>query len=79
MDIVGFQSFKNHHPYSLDDIRSLHNNGLASGAQGLITTEKDMVKIRDLFPRDFPLLTLPIRFQMGDDFEEFLLTKLGNF
>ena len=79
MNLSGFQSFEDHHIYSLNDIKSLHNNGLLSGAQGLITTEKDMVKIRGLFPRDFPLLTLPIRFQMDNDFDQFLLNKLESF
>jgi tetraacyldisaccharide 4'-kinase len=79
MNLVGFQSFEDHHTYSLDDIRSLHNNGLSSGAQGMITTEKDMVKIRDLFPWDFPLLTLPIRFKMDNDFDQYLFNKLESF
>jgi hypothetical protein len=37
-----------------------------------------MVKIRDLFPEDLPLLSLPIRFQMGNDFDQYLLNKLEN-
>ncbi len=79
MNLVGFESFADHHSYSLDDIKSLRNNGLSSGAEALITTEKDMVKIRDLLPQDFPLLTLPIRFQMSNDFDQYLFDALKNF
>jgi tetraacyldisaccharide-1-P 4'-kinase len=49
---------------------------LSSGAQALVTTEKDLVKVRDFFPQDFPLLTLPLRFRLGNDFDRFLLKKL---
>ena len=78
MNLVGFESFADHHAYSSDDIESIYNNGLSSGAHGLITTEKDLVKIRDLFPQDFPLLTFPIHLQMGEDFDQYLLDKLKN-
>jgi len=79
MNLVGFQSFADHHTYSSNDIKSLYNNGLSSGAQGLITTEKDLVKIRDLFPQDFPLLTFPIHLQMGEDFDQYLFNKIWNY
>ena len=78
MRLVGFQSFEDHYPYSLDDIESLYSNGLSSGAQALITTEKDLVKIRDLAPRDFPLLTLSVRLEMDSAFDRFLLNNLEN-
>ena len=78
MNLVGFESFEDHHAYSSVDIKSLCEKGLSAGAQALITTEKDMVKIRDLFPEDLPLLSLPIRFQMGNDFDQYLLNKLEN-
>jgi len=79
MNLVGLKSFADHHVYSSDDIKSICNKGLTAGAKALITTEKDMVKIRDIIPHDFPLLTLPIRFQMNKDFDEYLLKKLESF
>jgi tetraacyldisaccharide 4'-kinase len=78
MNLTGFQSFEDHYHYSLDDIESLYKTGLSSGAQALITTEKDLVKIRDLSPRDFPLLTLSLRLEMDNDFDRFLLNNLEN-
>jgi len=79
LNLVGFQSFEDHHVYSLNDIRLLCKNGLSAGAKALITTEKDLVKIRDLFPPgDLPLLALSVRFQMGNDFDKFVIRKMGD-
>jgi tetraacyldisaccharide 4'-kinase len=79
MNMTGFQSFRDHHAYTAADIKSLYANGSSSGAQALITTEKDLVKIRDLISDEgLPLLTLPIRLQMGKDFEQYLLDSLDN-
>ena len=80
LNLVGFQSFEDHHTYSLNDMKLLCQNGLSSGAEGLITTEKDLVKVRDVFPPgDLPLLTLSVRLQMGNDFNEFVVKKLESF
>ena len=80
LNLVGFQPFDDHHRYSLSDIKSLCKNGLSSGAEALITTEKDLVKIRDFFPpRELPLLTLSVRLQMGNEFDEFIIRKLESF
>jgi len=80
MNLVGFQSFKDHHAYSLNDIKLLCKNGVSFGAEALITTEKDLVKIRDLFPAaDLPLLSLSVRFKMDNDFDQFVLGNLKSF
>ena len=79
LNLVGFESFEDHHAYISDDIKSICNNGLSAGAQAMITTEKDLVKIRNIFPQDFPLLTLRIRFQMDKDFDRYLLKNLETF
>ncbi len=80
MNLVGFQSFEDHHKYSLDDMKLLCKNGLSAGAEALIATEKDLVKIRDLSaPGDLPLLALSVRIQMDNDFDQFILGKLKSF
>ena len=77
INLVGFQSFEDHHTYSLNDIKSLCRNGLSSGAEALITTEKDLVKIRNLLqPGDLPLLALSVSLQMDNDFDQFVSGKL---
>ncbi|MBW2466600.1 MAG: tetraacyldisaccharide 4'-kinase [Deltaproteobacteria bacterium] len=79
LNVVGFESFDDHHAYSLDNIKSLCENGLSCGAQALITTEKDLVKVRALLPQDLPLLTLGLKLQMDKSFDHFLLRSLENF
>jgi tetraacyldisaccharide 4'-kinase len=75
MNLTGFQSFNDHHVYTVEDMKSLHNETLSSGAQAMITTEKDLVKVRDLVSSDMPLLTMPIRFKIGTDFDQYLLER----
>jgi len=79
LEIAGFQTFADHHRYSADDISELCLNGKTAGARALVTTEKDLVKLRNLFPRDFPLLTLPVRLRMEKNFDHFLQEKLNSF
>lgn len=79
LNLIGFKSFADHHAYSLDDIQSLCDNAHSAGAEALITTEKDIVKVRDLLPKDLPLFILSVRFQAGSGFDQFLLDGLDDF
>lgn len=47
-DICGFKSFRDHYKYSDKDMSCLETQAKALKADFLITTEKDMVKLRDL-------------------------------
>ena len=76
MILTGFKAFADHHSYSADDIRLLLDNARTSGASALITTEKDMVKLRNIFPVDFNLLALPVQLQFGEDFDRFVTDRL---
>lgn len=78
-DLVGFQSFEDHHIYSSHDINILCRKGESVGAQTLVTTEKDLVKVRNLLPWNFPLLALPVRLRMEKSFDQYLLTKINSF
>ncbi len=46
--LKGLLSFKDHHNYSLSDIKAIKDRANALGVKALITTEKDIVKIRHL-------------------------------
>ncbi len=74
--IAGFRAFEDHRPYTTEDIAKLINVAKKSGAQGLITTEKDFVKIRGM-KFDLPILTLKIELTLGDAFDRFVLEKVG--
>jgi tetraacyldisaccharide 4'-kinase len=58
---VGFVEFPDHHWFTPRDLGELARDARAAGAQGLITTEKDWVRIRDLPPPGLPLWVLPVR------------------
>ncbi len=68
--LAGRQSFPDHHRYSLEELKALVDKAKARQAEGLITTEKDAVRIAS-FPEGLPLYGL----QLGvvpDNPEEFL-------
>lgn len=74
--LVGFQSFKDHHNYTLEDFDRLIKAARQRRAQALITTEKDFVKLRPFFDH-FPVLALKIELFMEEDFDLFLKEHLG--
>lgn len=76
LKLVGFRAFADHHAYTREDLLELCRLGTSAGARALIATEKDLVKIRDRFEPDMPLLVLPVRLEMNSDFDRFLLGKL---
>lgn len=46
--LVGRRAFRDHHPYSLDDVRSLARQAEEVGADCMVTTEKDAVRLPSL-------------------------------
>ena len=77
-NVAGFRAFRDHHPYSGKDVKALTAWAKAQGAQGLITTEKDFVKLKSLLG-DFPVLALKVELFMDENFELFLADRLGSF
>jgi tetraacyldisaccharide 4'-kinase len=76
--LMGFQAYGDHHAYSADDIQLLLHNAKNTGAEGLITTEKDLVKLRHIFPPGFPLLILPVQLLLGKKFDRFIIDYITN-
>jgi len=76
MKLTGFQAYEDHYAYSTENISSLLHNARNSGADALITTEKDLVKLGKIFPGQFPLLGLPVQLSMREDFDRFLSRHL---
>ena len=58
---VGLAEFPDHHWFSAADLAELVRDARAAGAQGLVTTEKDWVRMRDLPPLPLALWVLPVR------------------
>ena len=74
--LVGFKEFKDHHAYVAQDVAALVATAQACGAQALITTEKDFVKLRPFFG-EFPILALTIELRMDKGFDWFMAERLG--
>lgn len=58
---VGFAEFPDHHWFTPGDLAELVRDARAASAQGLVTTEKDWIRVRDLPPPALPLWVLPMR------------------
>ncbi len=79
-EILKFEVFPDHHPYSPGDLERLSGEAIQAGAEAMITTEKDMARIRFISAPSLPLwaLTVGHEFQ-GDEgplFAEFLFHRL---
>jgi len=59
LQLAGKRSFSDHHRYTLEDIESIKRE--AAGADAIVTTEKDAVKIAD---RD--IIAIPMEFVIDD-------------
>jgi len=70
-EISIFRSFPDHHPFSRDEIRGLAEERGKTGADLLITTEKDWVRVRDLMPGEGFICYLTIKFGFIGDRGDF--------
>jgi len=59
--VAGFVEFPDHHAFTLDDVEALMRRAESAGAEGLVTTEKDWVRIRETGMPGLPLWVLSIR------------------
>jgi tetraacyldisaccharide 4'-kinase len=59
--LTGLQEFRDHHWYSREDLARLEALAASGGADGLVTTEKDWVRLRRLPPLRRPLYVLSVR------------------
>jgi tetraacyldisaccharide 4'-kinase len=75
IQLAGFQSFKDHTPYNQAMVEQLGKKAVNSGADYLITTEKDYVKLHN-FNFTLPLYVLKVRHQVEQAFNLYLLDEL---
>jgi len=73
--MAGFVEFPDHHAFTLDDIESLMRRAESAGAEALVTTEKDWVRIRETGMPGLPLWVLSIR--MSVDRRDILVEALA--
>ncbi|ADH85775.1 tetraacyldisaccharide 4'-kinase [Desulfurivibrio alkaliphilus] len=71
----GFRAYADHHRYTAADYRALVQMAAQQGADALITTEKDLVKLAPL-QGQLPLLALRVGLVMEERFECFVRARL---
>jgi tetraacyldisaccharide 4'-kinase len=80
-EIVECKTFPDHYWYNEKDAAKLWIKAAQLRVDALVTTEKDLVRMKGLPPGDLPLWTLSIRhfFHENDQpqFEEFVFSRLG--
>jgi tetraacyldisaccharide 4'-kinase len=59
--LAGFIEFGDHHWYTDGDLAEVARRAALAGAEGLITTEKDAMRLRDLALPRLPLWILSVR------------------
>ncbi len=66
-DILGFRAYKDHYQYIQEDIARIKTEAEERGAEWIVTTEKDIIKIRNL---DLPdnISVVKVVFSVNDDF-----------
>jgi tetraacyldisaccharide 4'-kinase len=77
--LTGFASYPDHYMYSRSEIISLVNKARKSGANALITTAKDFVKLKEVCIPKFPLYVLSVNLHMGQEFDAYLLDHIPGF
>ena len=76
--VVSELRYSDHHPFSVDDIRNIGQAASEAGADLVLTTEKDLVRLRPYQPLPFTLAALPLVVEMvqESEFRSWLLTRV---
>jgi tetraacyldisaccharide 4'-kinase len=79
-DLAGFRPFPDHHAYTATDLHALHDWAAGLHADLVVTTLKDLVKLRVDRLGDIPLFALEIALEIlpGGDSSASLETLLGS-
>ncbi len=71
LKILKHRSFPDHHPYSKKDVEDIIDDWKTAGEPAVITTEKDYVKLRHLWPVTVPLWVAPIEVRIQNKEDSF--------
>jgi tetraacyldisaccharide 4'-kinase len=66
VEVPHFETFVDHHWYSAADLAALDVRAAALGAEGLVTTEKDWVRFRDVARPRRPIHVVSVRLELPD-------------
>lgn len=76
INVVDIHSFSDHHHYCDDDLRLLELLADEKKCNALITTEKDLVKLRSLSSPGLPLYAMIVDLEMEKSFDSFITRRL---
>jgi tetraacyldisaccharide-1-P 4'-kinase len=74
--ITGHRSFPDHHHYSRRDLESVSRAAVASGAEVLLTTEKDAVRLEKWGGTRPDFLAIPLEISIEPNFRAWLTDRL---
>ena len=77
ISIGDFKMFPDHCNYTQDIVETLRYQVIETGADGILTTEKDMTKLTRLDFEGINIYTLPLIFDSNEALEDFILSKIG--
>jgi tetraacyldisaccharide 4'-kinase len=66
LTVTGQHSYRDHHRYSLAELRALEKAGAAAGADALICTEKDLFNLPEAVTMQMPVYVCRIRLRLSD-------------
>jgi tetraacyldisaccharide 4'-kinase len=64
IETAGEAVFRDHHPYTSNDVRQLLELRKQSGGGGFVTTEKDAINLAQFLPLLQPIVVVPVRMQL---------------
>ena len=64
VDVAHFETFVDHHWYTTADLAALDARAASMGAEGLVTTEKDWVRLRDVPRPRRPIHVVSVRLEL---------------
>jgi tetraacyldisaccharide 4'-kinase len=77
-DVVMARSFRDHHVYQERELEKLKRDALSKGAESLVTTEKDAIRIGPRLKDPFlKVLRIKLQIQEEAQFRDFMLQRLS--
>jgi tetraacyldisaccharide 4'-kinase len=79
LTVVGERAFTDHHPYSARDLERVVTEARSAGADAIVTTEKDFVRLLPHRPFALPVGYLPLTIEVEprEEFRAWLRTSLA--
>lgn len=76
-EVTGFIAYRDHHRYEYAELRQISQSAMASGAEWIVTTEKDIMRLKR-FPLPDNLLALRIEFRVDGAFYDAVFEGVEN-